>query len=101
MTEEQWLAANVEAISGTGSEAWLKRFLLELKVDHAPQEEREARPRIADPYHAIVVHPTLCLDHPPLIDEATWIAANVIALDEDPASAMANLLSVLKGAYAT
>jgi hypothetical protein len=47
---------------------------------------------VINPFYAIQIDPRLCVEHPPLIDRATWIQANVRAIDEMGAEAWLNLL---------
>ncbi|MGH2948582.1 MAG: SEC-C metal-binding domain-containing protein [Solirubrobacteraceae bacterium] len=77
---------------------------------HFPQQEvgeerREWTPGdvaalVANPFYAIEIEPALAKPHKPLIDEETWIAANLRAIEESGAEVwLRNLLSVLKGNY--
>jgi hypothetical protein len=57
---------------------------------------------IVNPFYAIEIHPALAEPHEPMIDEETWITANVKVIDEQGAEAyLRNLLSVLKGNFPT
>ena len=53
---------------------------------------------MCNPIYAIQIDEQLCLPHEPMLDEDTWVAANVRMIDEIGAEAwLRNLLSVLKG----
>lgn len=55
---------------------------------------------LANPIYAINIDPTLAVEHPPLVSEDDWIAANVQGIEELGAEAwLRNLLVVLKGGY--
>ena len=99
LTEDKWVASNERAMAELGRNRWLLGFLAALKKDHRDWDP-SATFEVADPYPAITVHPTLCLEHEPLIDEANWVRANMVALEEGELVWMSNVLSVLKGAFA-
>lgn len=101
MGEGKWIASNAQAIAELGPGTWLRYHLTALKEDHGrPGAVAQMRVTVADPYPAITVHPGLCLEHEPLVDEAMWIASNVPALSQEGHEAwLRNLVSVLKGAY--
>jgi hypothetical protein len=98
LTEAQWIGSNARALEELGSEKWLRHLLEALKAGH-PGERLGDSLAVADPYPAITVHPTLCLGHPPIVEEEDWIRANVIALEDGAGVWLQNLLSVLKGVY--
>jgi hypothetical protein len=53
---------------------------------------------MCNPTYAIELDEQLCVPHEPILDEDTWVAANVRAIEEIGAEAwLRNLLSVLKG----
>lgn len=55
---------------------------------------------LVNPFYAIEIHPALAEPHEPVIDEETWIKANVRAIDEQGGEVyLRNLLSVLKGNF--
>jgi hypothetical protein len=99
LTEADWIAAGERAIEELGATLWLEHLLTALKADHHPAREPQERLAIADPYLAITVDRTLCEEHPPLVDEATWVASNVHGIEEAAGPWLQNLLSVLKGVY--
>jgi hypothetical protein len=101
LTEAEWVAANERAIEELGATLWLDHHLAALKTDHTRTYELHDRLVVADPYPAITVDRTLCEEHPPLIDEALWVGANVRGIEEDAGPWLRNLLTVLKGAYLT
>lgn len=98
LTESQWIKSNEKAIQELGPRPWLKHLITALKVDHRGWDWSASLP-VADPYPAITIHPTLCLEHEPIIEEARWIEANIRGLHEGEQVYLRNLLSVLKGAY--
>ena len=101
-TESSWIASNGRAILRFGPRRWLYALLAALQQRHVPGSPTVAEPRVADPYEAIMVAPALCMEHPPLVTADVWVAANVQGLnDQLAADWLANLLAVLKGAYAT
>jgi hypothetical protein len=102
LTESQWVASNVRAIEELGATKWVKHLISALQVDHGHGLEPEDRLAVADPYPAITVHRSLCVEHPPLIEEEVWVEANARGLDQEGEEPwLRNLLSVLKGAYVT
>jgi hypothetical protein len=100
LSEAQWTASNERAIAELGRVRWLRRLLATLKQDHRGWDSGGPF-EVADPYPAITVHPDLCVEHPPIIEEDLWVGANARQLEESESVWMSNLLSVLKGAYAT
>jgi hypothetical protein len=57
---------------------------------------------LSNPFYAIQIDPVLAEPHEPLVDEETWIKANVKGIAElGPEVYLRNLLSVLKGNYPT
>ena len=53
---------------------------------------------LSNPFYAIQIDPMLAEPHEPLVDEETWIQANVQSIEElGPEVYLRNLLSVLKG----
>ena len=55
---------------------------------------------LSNPFYAIQIDPMLAEPHEPLVDEETWIQANVQSIEElGPEVYLRNLLSVLKGNY--
>lgn len=99
LTEEEWIVANERAIEELGAAMWLDHLLAALMADHSGAWEAPDRLVVADPYPAITVDRTLCEEHPPLIDEVTWVAANVRGIEEGAGPWLRNLLTVLKGSY--
>jgi hypothetical protein len=99
LTEARWVASNQRAIHELGCVNWLRCLLEALKIDHGHGRMPFGPHAVGDPYPAITVHPTLCLEHPPLIDEDKWVRANVRGLEEGVEIWLHNLLSVLKGAF--
>lgn len=47
---------------------------------------------LVNPFYAIEIAPVLCSEHPPLVDQATWIRANVRAMEEMGAEEWLKLL---------
>jgi hypothetical protein len=55
---------------------------------------------LSNPFYAIQIDPMLAEPHEPIVDEETWIKANVQSIEElGPETYLRNLLSVLKGNY--
>jgi hypothetical protein len=55
---------------------------------------------LGNPFYAINIDPTLAEPHEPLIDEETWIQANVRQVEDLGSEAyLRNLLSILKGNF--
>ncbi len=64
-------------------------------------EEDVAR-LILNPFYAITIDPTLCLDHEPLVSRDEWVGANANAIRElGPQRYLRLLLDVLEGNYLT
>jgi hypothetical protein len=101
LTEAEWIAANERAIKELGATLWLEHLLIALKADHNQAHELQDHLLVADPYPAITVARMLCEEHPPMTDEATWVASNVRGIEDGAEPWLRNLLSVLKGAYVT
>jgi hypothetical protein len=98
LSETEWVQANRRAIDEFGARRWLEALLAALRQAHAPQQV-SAELHMADPYAAVTVSPTLCEEHPPLVTEADWIAANERAVAELGEHWLRNLLAVLKGGF--
>jgi hypothetical protein len=61
-------------------------------------EAGEVAAILGNPFYAIQIDPVLAEPHEPLVDEETWIGANVRSIEElGPEAYLRNLLSVLKG----
>ena len=55
---------------------------------------------LGNPFYAINIDPALAEPHEPLIDEETWIQANVKQVEDlGPEAYLLNLLSILKGNF--
>lgn len=55
---------------------------------------------IGNPFYAINLDPILAEPHEPLIDEETWIQANVKQIEDlGPEAYLRNLLGILKGNF--
>jgi hypothetical protein len=55
---------------------------------------------IGSPFYAINFDPILAEPHEPLIDEETWIQANVKQIEDlGPEADLRNLLAILKGNF--
>jgi hypothetical protein len=55
---------------------------------------------IGNPFYAINLDPVLAEPHEPLVDEETWIQANVKQVEElGPEAYLRNLLAILKGNF--
>jgi hypothetical protein len=98
LSEAQWIASNDRAVAELGRKKWLKHLLEALRADHRDWDPGGPF-AVADPYPAITVHPMLCREDQPILDEDSWVSANVRGLEEGERVWMSNLLSVLKGAY--
>ena len=55
---------------------------------------------LVNPYYAITLYPGLLGEHPPMVSEDQWVAANTRLISELGAEAyLCQLLAVLKGDY--
>ena len=100
LSEPQWIASNDRALAELGRVRWLRQLLAALVRDHRGWDPGGPF-EVADPYPAITVHPELCVEHPLIVKEDLWVGANARQLEEGERVWMSNLLSVLKGAYAS
>ena len=100
VSDEAWVDANATAIA-RNPKRWLRMLLRVLQGEEFPEDTPEsALATLANPAAAIEIHPMLLLPHEAVLDEATWIAANVRAVEElGPKPWLYNLLSVLGGNY--
>ncbi|MCA1681459.1 MAG: SEC-C domain-containing protein [Actinobacteria bacterium] len=63
---------------------------------------KDSDPRgLADPLEAIRLDPVLVEPHEALVDEATWLGANVRAIEEGSEPYLRNLLFTLTGGFPT
>jgi hypothetical protein len=98
LSETQWIASNERAVAELGKRRWLEHLLVALRKAHRNWDV-DFTFEVADPYPAITVDPTLCLEHEPIIEEDRWVEANIRGLGEGERVWMRNLLSVLTGSY--
>ena len=64
--------------------------------------EKDVEGILTNPFYAIQLHPTLCVEHPPIVSREQWIAANARMIKEMGARAwLARLLDVLEGDFPT
>jgi hypothetical protein len=98
MSEAQWISSNERAVAELGRTRWLGCLLDALERDHRAWDLHGSF-EVGDPYPALTVHPTLCLEHERIIEKDMWVQCNVIGLEEGEQVWMGNLVSVLKGAY--
>jgi hypothetical protein len=100
VSDEEWVEANATAIA-RNPKRWLRMLLRVLQGEEFPGDTPEsALAALANPAAAIEIHPTLLLPHEAVIDEATWVAANLKTVEElGPKPWLYNLLSVLSGHY--
>jgi hypothetical protein len=106
--EDEWISANARSIEDEGAERWLVALLAALKGQGPSSDDdageftaEDVAKLIANPFYAIEFDPSLAAAHDPLVDERTWIAANVNGNDDlGPEPWLRNLLVVLKGATA-
>lgn len=45
-------------------------------------DEKETAEMFANPFYAINILPSLCLEHEPMVSKETWIKANAKIIDE-------------------
>ncbi len=99
LTEARWIASNERAAREVGAAQWLEKLMSALQADHSRGRFERSSLAMADPYQAVTVDPTLCLEHPPIVNVDLWVRANATGLEEHSVTWLRNLLFVLKGVY--